>query len=180
MSGPPESPETHTAYQPVILPRVPKAAVILILSGIWLFYSSRVEIQGPFPTDTETALLAVFGILGNVYAHESVHFITSREMGYEPSFVWPNIVIEPNQEIPTTDAVVKLCSPQILSIVYVFLIPQVGAATQFLLVWGLFANFVGGANDFLWSVRRLLWPAETLMTTTTEPRNYVAFPKSHE
>ncbi|MFB6185265.1 MAG: hypothetical protein ABEI86_00150, partial [Halobacteriaceae archaeon] len=132
-----------------------------------------------YQADSADFLIAlIFGVVSNLYLHESIHYIVQSRLGYEPVFEWPNRVWVPDVALSVKEGVISLLSPQILTLIYVGMLPlsQI-QVVDFMIVIALIFNLTGGFRDIAWAIRRLLWPEGHLVLVDSEGREFISFPK---
>jgi len=146
-----------------------------ILGGVgiavaWIIYQ---------PEFVSGIIVVVFGFVGNLYLHESIHYVVqSRLLGYEPIFDWPSAVWIPNVGLSVREGVISLMSPQILTVIYLILLPISSVdIVDLSVVVALILNLSGGMRDFAWTIRRLLWPKGHVVLVDSEGNEFVSFPE---
>jgi cytochrome c oxidase subunit IV len=178
-TSPNQSPSTYSDFQQVqIKPRLRwlVSICLAILSYCIVYFSAGTL----FAQSTIITVLAlVGGHAANTFFHESLHYYALEFCGLNAVYANPKGVLAPQQQLQTRDAVVSLLAPQLLSIIYLTVLLLVSNSVVLVFVsWALLLNIVGGTDDFIWSVRRFQWPSGTIMLSTLEPADYVAFPKA--
>lgn len=177
----PESPDGFTPYEQYSFPKwvigatgsllLGIAAVIIFSEGILLYPENNVK------------LVVAFGlaVTASLFIHESLHYVANAALGYDPVYVWPNMVYVPHKYLGFWEAAIALLAPQLLTAVYIVLLVT-GAGTSFEIIigWGLVLNLGGAAADVAWVFRRATWPDGTRVIVGDDHENYVAFPKNRE
>lgn len=174
----PDSPRGYTPYEQysfqwwvlpsAIVALLAMASVIIFSEGIVLFSDSHKELL----------VGAGVAILASLYAHESLHYLASSVLGYDPVFLWPNAVYVPEETLNLREISTMLLAPQLLSIIYVYLLLiGLGPSLELVIGWGLVLNLGGAASDVAWIFRRVTWPEGTKVVVGDDQENYVAFPK---
>lgn len=133
----------------------------------------------PFSSSLTWIIAGTFGIIGSLFSHESLHYIASVARGNDPEYVWPNRVKFGSDILYTETTVVSLLAPQVLSPVYLLPILYGVPPSLELMLWFAFGiNLFGGLHDLPWAVRRLTWPAGTIVIQDEDGEtNHVAHPK---
>jgi hypothetical protein len=142
-----------------------------MLTGDWLWWLSADAVDG--------VTMAIVGGVASLYLHETAHYTTYDLLGFDPTFVWPSMVIAADQFTKMNEKVAVFLAPQLLNIAYIgTLILSSEPTIKILMAWMFILNLSGGVLDILWSVYWVRWPDETIAVTTSEGVGYVAFPKS--
>lgn len=129
----------------------------------------------------ELFLVPLTGYAANTYAHERLHYEAFEFQGLDALYIRPTAVAALYQDVEEREAVISLLAPQLISPLYIALIFIISNPVLIaVLSWALLLNVVGATDDLLWTGHRLRWPEGTVMLTTLEPTNYVAFPESAE
>ncbi len=150
-------------------------AVLLTIAGVVIFSADVILIP---QSSVKLVVGAGIAITASLFIHESLHYLASSALGYDPVYIWPNGVYVPEVSLDLWEISITLLAPQLLSVVYTGLLIT-GAVNDLAIVigWGLVINLGGGASDMAWIVRRLTWPAGTKVIVGDDEENYVAFSK---
>lgn len=169
----PESPDGYTPYRESTFPPnsieylAHGAAVPLTIATVFWY---------GFDAPIALFTAAIFGIIANLFLHESIHYVTQSRLGYDPVFEFPNRVWSPNEAFTTREDVISLLSPQILTVIYIALLPlSESTVIDFMLVIAAIANLLGGLRDIAWAMRRVLWPEGHLVFVDSDGKTFVAF-----
>lgn len=168
----PTSPEGYQPYQETDFPPLFIRYLANILGGVGIatafWYYQPNLISG--------LIAGVFAFVGNIYLHESIHYMIGSKLGYEPVFDLPSTVWIPNVPLSTKEAIINLISPQILTIIYIILLPiTIVSAVKFSITVALILNISGGMRDIAWTLRRILWPEDHLVLVDSEGTELVCF-----
>ena len=115
--------------------------------------------------------------MAGLYIHESLHYVAGLQLGYKPTFLWPNgVYISGQKSLEVLESIILLLAPQLLSIgSAVILLTELTPNYEVIIGWMLILNLGGGANDIMWIFRRLMWPSDTKVIVGEDHENYVAF-----
>lgn len=156
-----------------------KIGIAAVVSLLLIFaIGESLSVRYLLPNDPISNIAAlIFGVAASLYLHESVHYIVTDFLDYEPEFVWPNRVKFGVDILATKPTVASLLAPQILSILYIaFIYIGVAPALEVILSFSLLLNLFAGAKDVSWAIRRLTWPRGTIFMIDDD-EGYVAFEK---
>jgi hypothetical protein len=130
------------------------------------------------PTVFDEFIALFVGMTASLYAHESAHYIAYEQLGFEPEFIWPRMVMAPDQITDMYEKVTTFLSPQVLTLLYLVLLAlPISPVTEAIVAWMFLINLSGGVSDILWSVHWFRWPEGTIAMTASDKTGYVAFPK---
>jgi hypothetical protein len=130
------------------------------------------------PDPVPFVVLTTFGVVTNLYLHESIHYYVESKLGFEPVFSWPSAVYVPDQPKTTREAVASLLSPQILTVIYlVVIVLSRDWRVDYMVAIALVFNVFGGFRGLAWAVRRITWPEGHLVLVDPDEREWVAFPE---
>lgn len=173
----PEPPKENGPFEKYDGPSWTIGVVGFVLLALTLGFCYYVEIRLG-RENLEFVLAFVFALLGSMFIHESLHYVTAAKLGYDPVYVWPNHVYVPDTHVERWDFLLFALAPQILSIAYVVLLfVDLGPSYRLMIGIGLLLNLPGACQDFVWGYRRLKWSEETKVIVSREDQQtYVSFP----
>lgn len=174
----PNSPEGFTPYEQYSFPKWLIVGTLGPLLGIAIVVIFSKEIM-LYPKSSVKLIVATgFAIAASLFIHESLHYVANSALGYNPVYVWPNMVCVPGENLDFWEATVALLAPQILTVLYVvLLLTKAVNSFKIIIGWGLILNLGGAASDVAWVLRRATWPDGTKVVVGDDHENYVAFPK---
>ena len=173
-----DPPDGNTAYRQYALPGWALVSAVVVLFTLAMGFLLAISVDFPLGSPIKFIVVFGFGLTTSLFAHESLDYLTNSKLGYDPVYLWPNHVYVPNAPIETRDIILILLAPQLLSVIYAFLLLSgIDSWLQLMVSLSLIFNLTGGCSDVTWVLRRLTWPKGTKVIVTENQETYVSFPK---
>lgn len=175
----PDSPDGFTPYEQYSFPKWVIGITIGLLLGIAAVVIFSKDVMLYPESSLKLVVAAGLAITASLFIHESLHYVANSALGYDPVYVWPNMVCVPRKHLEFWESAVALLAPQLLTAVYIaLLVTEAVPGFEIILGWGLVMNLGGASADLAWVVRRATWPDGTRVIVGDDHENYVAFPKN--